>query len=123
MRDRRAQRAPTADHSSKGKRLPPDWIPTPGNYEQVALDAGLLCEDIEHELASFGDYWRARPGKDGTKLDWDATWRNWLRKARPGRARRGNAVSTQDIRAAEAAERTRTRQLELLEEHEQRKPR
>ena len=27
------------------------------------------------------DYWCAKPGADGTKLDWEATWRNWLRKA------------------------------------------
>jgi len=33
------------------------------------------------ELAKFRDYWRAVPGQKGTKLDWDATWRNWLRTA------------------------------------------
>lgn len=28
----------------------------------------------------FLDYWVAKPGKDGTKLDWEATWRNWVRR-------------------------------------------
>jgi uncharacterized protein YdaU (DUF1376 family) len=27
----------------------------------------------------FKDYWIAKPGKDGCKLDWLATWRNWVR--------------------------------------------
>lgn len=27
----------------------------------------------------FSDYWKARPGKEGMKLDWEATWRNWVR--------------------------------------------
>ena len=27
----------------------------------------------------FKDFWCAKPGKDGVKLDWAATWRNWVR--------------------------------------------
>jgi len=27
----------------------------------------------------FRDHWAAKPGKDGVKLDWLATWRNWVR--------------------------------------------
>lgn len=27
----------------------------------------------------FRDYWIAKSGKDGIKLDWLATWRNWIR--------------------------------------------
>jgi hypothetical protein len=30
--------------------------------------------------AKFADYWTAKPGKAGTKLDWLATWRNWVRE-------------------------------------------
>jgi hypothetical protein len=36
---------------------------------------------VETELAKFRDYWPAKPGSAGRKLDWDATWRNWIRKA------------------------------------------
>lgn len=32
----------------------------------------------------FADHWRAKPGKDGAKLDWRATWRNWCRREKPG---------------------------------------
>lgn len=34
---------------------------------------------IEHE--KFMDYWRAKPGAMARKLDWPATWRNWMRTA------------------------------------------
>ena len=30
----------------------------------------------------FRDHWAAKPGKDGVKLDWAATWRNWVRGER-----------------------------------------
>ena len=30
--------------------------------------------------ARFEDYWRAVPGAKGVKVDWEATWRNWLRR-------------------------------------------
>ena len=27
----------------------------------------------------FKDYWISQPGQKGVKLDWFATWRNWVR--------------------------------------------
>lgn len=36
--------------------------------------------DIERSTAKFVDYWRGKSGKDATKADWPATWRNWLRR-------------------------------------------
>ena len=33
----------------------------------------------EHE--QFCDFWHAKPGKEGRKLDWVATWRRWMRTA------------------------------------------
>lgn len=35
--------------------------------------------DIAVEAERFRDYWHAKAGKDGRKLDWQATWRNWVR--------------------------------------------
>lgn len=37
--------------------------------------------DGRAETARFVDYWRAKTGKDATKRDWPATWRNWMRTA------------------------------------------
>lgn len=35
--------------------------------------------DPQRVAAKFADYWHGKPGKAGTKLDWQATWRNWVR--------------------------------------------
>lgn len=60
---------------AKGTRLPDDWRPTADGM-QFASDLGL---NAEYTLGKFTDHWRAKPGKDGRKSDWNATWRNWCR--------------------------------------------
>lgn len=55
--------------TKRATRLPDDWHPR----AEDGLD--------NLELAKFRDYWKAVPGQKGVKLDWDATWRNWLRTA------------------------------------------
>jgi hypothetical protein len=42
--------------------------------------------DPDRVAAKFSDYWHGKPGKAGTKLDWQATWRNWVREERVVRA-------------------------------------
>lgn len=64
--------------SDRATRLPDDWQPEP-EPELVAAIGGVVR--ARHEYAKFADYWRAKPGKDGRKADWQATWRNWLRNA------------------------------------------
>ncbi len=44
------------------------------------------------EAATFVDHWHAKSGRDATKLDWQATWRNWVRNSR-----RSSKVKTYDI--------------------------
>lgn len=94
------------DSSTSGRaratRLPPDWLPT---EEQVAW---AMTEQSnwsrEHTLkvaASFRDYWIAKPGKDGVKADWPATWRNWVRKEGPMRAATGASVTEHNERLRE----------------------
>jgi hypothetical protein len=39
--------------------------------------------DVHLETTKFCNYWRAKAGKDATKLDWKLTWRNWLLSAYP----------------------------------------
>lgn len=40
--------------------------------------------DAAKTLESFADFWIARPGASGVKLDWLATWRNWVRNQKHG---------------------------------------
>ncbi len=71
-----------ATRSPKGSRLSPDWQPS---AEQTAWAAAERPDlDLQSETARFRDYWVAKPGKDGVKLDWPATFRNWIRNARQG---------------------------------------
>jgi uncharacterized protein YdaU (DUF1376 family) len=42
----------------------------------------------------FSDYWKAVPGAKGRKLDWPATWRNWVRNERAGK---GSSVDVAEL--------------------------
>lgn len=68
----------TPTGSSLGTRIPDDFAAT----------ADMIAWAREHtplvgakETEAFVDYWRARPGVGGRKLDWIATWRTWMRRA------------------------------------------
>ncbi len=65
------------NRNQRGTRLAPDWEPT-AKHTELGTELGV---DTPGEAAKFRDYWIAKPGKDGCKLDWDATFRNWLRRA------------------------------------------
>ena len=60
-----------------GKRLASDFS-FPKEWEQ-------FCQQTRPELSpvktfdQFKDYWIAQAGQKGVKLDWFATWRNWVR--------------------------------------------
>lgn len=64
---------------SRGTRLPDDWQPSESLW---AWGKEKLPEaDLRFETAAFKDYWAAQPGSRGIKLDWDKTWKNWIREA------------------------------------------
>lgn len=67
-----------------GSRLPDDWY-LPEEYCNWAVGEGWSVEAIRFEADRFKDYWCAKPGKDATKLDWQATWRNWIRNNSKGK--------------------------------------
>ncbi len=62
---------------NRGCRLPEDFEP---DYD-FAIEEGLPPERVKVEIAKFQDYWRSKAGANATKIDWQATWRNWVRKA------------------------------------------
>lgn len=63
----------------RASRMSKDWNPS----KSVEDFCFLECPDLDfaNELSNFRDHWVAKPGKAGLKLDWDATLRNWLRRA------------------------------------------
>lgn len=75
--------SPTAPPKQKnGSRLPDDWIlPKSWGEEALQLRPDLTAESVRSEASSFADYWHGIPGEKGRKLDWQATFRNWIRRA------------------------------------------
>jgi uncharacterized protein YdaU (DUF1376 family) len=71
---------PAAAQPKKGSRLSPDFELT-AELREFCITARPDL-DPEGAFATFRDYWVAQPGAKGCKLDWDATWRNWVRNSR-----------------------------------------
>ncbi len=89
---------------AKGSRLADDWA-LPRSWGEWAMsELGMPADVIRMEGAKFGDYWRAKTGRDATKADWLATWRNWCRNA-SSRASRTTPESFRERDARLAAER------------------
>jgi uncharacterized protein YdaU (DUF1376 family) len=67
----------TNNYINKGSRLPNDWK-LPDDFkafcikERPDLKADYIAEQ-------FKDYWLSVSGSKGVKVDWFATWRNWVR--------------------------------------------
>ena len=70
--------------ATRGTRLPSDWrLPKDWGDWALADLRGWTPETVRLESEKFADFWHAKTGKDATKADWLATWRNWCRNARP----------------------------------------
>lgn len=69
---------PASTTKKRATRLPDDFFVTE-DHKRFAADNGL--PDPQFEIDRFRDYWQAKAGKDAAKVDWDATFRNWLRNA------------------------------------------
>jgi uncharacterized protein YdaU (DUF1376 family) len=84
---------PKNREQQRGSRLPADFALT-GNWIS-------FCEQERPDLTpqkvfeQFKDYWTAQPGQKGVKLDWEATWRNWVR--RQSQPRPSFAQQTADV--------------------------
>jgi uncharacterized protein YdaU (DUF1376 family) len=69
--------------------LPEDWI-----LEAKKIRNDLLDDRIKMESEKFKDYWTAKSGKDAVKLDWQATWRNWIRGVKTGYSANSKTLSS-----------------------------
>lgn len=67
-----------SERPSRGTRIDPDWKPS-SIEDHFAISEGLTRVEIDREAARFRDYWKGRAGSGGVKLDWTATWQNWIR--------------------------------------------
>lgn len=72
--------SPSANGRAKrATRIADDWKPSEKNTSDAKAE-GLTEREIDRQASIFIDYWKAKGGQNATKLDWDATWRNWVRR-------------------------------------------
>lgn len=71
---------PNGSSKKTGSRLPADWH-LPDEWAVWAVGHGMTEAAARREADRFRDYWVSKPGQGGVKLDWQATWRNWIRTA------------------------------------------
>lgn len=65
----------------RATRLPDDWKPSDLDIAFAKRERpGWDDAQVARTADAFRDYWRAAP--KGSKLDWSATWRTWVRKER-----------------------------------------
>ncbi len=72
----------------RGSRIDPGWRPDDED-RQFARSQGFTDAEIGRIAAGFVDYWVAKSGPNAVKLDWSATWRNWVRKEAERTNRKG----------------------------------
>lgn len=69
--------AVNSEKAKRGTRLPQDWK-LPKSWGEWALATFRVSEaQVRSEAERFKNHWLAKAGKDATKIDWQATWRNW----------------------------------------------
>ena len=91
MVEKEVKQKPTPSSSSsssssniiKASRLPTDFE-MPVDWRQWARSQRSDI-DVDMEAESFRDYWSSKGGKDACKTDWQATWRNWVRRTNPSK--------------------------------------
>ena len=95
----------------RAARLPVDWF-LPMDWGEWALAEGMTEGEIRSESEKFKDYWHSRAGATASKLDWHATWRNWVRTAIEGKPTpKGINGGKDDRKQFDAAHREYTRRL------------
>jgi hypothetical protein len=91
--DQKKTKTPSVSSATRrnATRVPEDF------YPNEAMKAWFMAENLHRVLEAkrehekFMDHFRAAPGERGRKLDWPATWRNWMRSAGERATRYGYA--------------------------------
>ena len=74
----------------RGSRLPTDFV-FPKEWADFCIQQRPDL-NLQQTFDSFKDYWVSAP--KGTKLDWFATWRNWVRNQSAPKANKFDVVLT-----------------------------
>lgn len=108
LNDRSTDVQPTINHkpgSSKQETVKEKGATKRGarlSVEALPDEWETFCREERQDLhphsvfSRFRDHWIAQPGQKGVKLDWLATWRNWVRNERQAP---GSKVKRNDFNA------------------------
>jgi len=72
------------DKNKRGSRLPQDFF-FPKEWCDFLVEQRPEL-NAQQTFDKFKDYWIAQAGQKGVKLDWFATWRNWVRNTNAPKA-------------------------------------
>lgn len=97
-KEREASPAPPAP--KKGHRIPDGWIPSDDIANAMVSECPNVNQQMEYR--KFVDYWSSQPGAKGVKLDWNATYRNWIRRASESAPKTGNRSTDRMMNGYEA---------------------
>jgi hypothetical protein len=59
--------------------LPEDFRPSQKSIDEMVEHFPWV--DLKKQTHAFRDYWNSQPTSKAKKTDWDATWRNWIRRS------------------------------------------
>lgn len=65
----------------RGTRLTQDFEFPPEWQQWAMAEKRWGLREVREEWSVFVDYWISQPGQKGVKLDWFATWRNWVKRS------------------------------------------
>lgn len=77
--DREGSHASPAPPKKRGSRITEGWMPKPETVSALGKEFPHIDQKMEHR--KFIDHWLAASGRNANKLDWEATYRNWIRRA------------------------------------------
>lgn len=94
---------PVLPSAARGTRLRADWK-LPKEWGEWAMQEGCTAQEVLEEADYFRDYWISRADRLAVKLDWQATWRNWIRKNKKPAHKKTFAEQTKNFKEEQGKE-------------------
>ena len=95
---------PATAKQKRACRLPDDWR-LPRSWGEWAMqEMGMTADAVRWEADKFADYWHAKAGANACKVNWQATWRNWIRKNAESGGFANSAAPQQKSKVTQAVE-------------------
>lgn len=92
QKQKQKEKEKNTEGTARGARLPHNWTPGTEGFA-FAEHVGVSNKVAVAEFGKFVDYWASQPGQKGVKTNWDATWRNWIRRVHENAGGKSNAAA------------------------------